>query len=34
MKENNYPGWLNKGPRYNTAKNVGLKIFHKNYEVR
>ena len=27
IKENNHPDWLNKGPRYNTAKILGLKYF-------
>ena len=26
-KVNNHPDWLNKGPRYNTAKMLGLKYF-------
>ena len=24
IKENNHTDWLNKGPRYNTAKMLGL----------
>ena len=28
-KENNHPGWLNKCPRYNTDKMLGLKSFIK-----
>ena len=27
IKENNYYDWLNKGPRYNTAKMLGLNSF-------
>ena len=27
IKENNHHGWLNKGPRYNTAKMLGLNSF-------
>ena len=27
IKENNHPDWLNKGPRYNTAKMLGLNPF-------
>ena len=27
IKENNHPGWLNKGPRYNTSKILGLNSF-------
>ena len=27
IKENNHPNWLNKGPRYNTAKMLGLNSF-------
>ena len=29
IKENNHPDWLNKGPRYNTAKMLGLNYFIK-----
>ena len=27
IKENNHPDWLNKGPRYNTDKTLGLNYF-------
>ena len=27
IKENNHPDWLNTGPRYNTAKILGLNYF-------
>ena len=27
IKENNLPDWLNKGPRYNTSKMLGLNSF-------
>ena len=27
IKENNHTDWLNKGPRYNTAKMLGLNYF-------
>ena len=27
IKENNHPGWLDKGPWYNTAKMLGLNSF-------
>ena len=27
IKENNHPGWLNKGPRYNISKMLGLNFF-------
>ena len=27
IKENNHPNWLNKGPRYNTAKMLGFNYF-------
>ena len=29
IKENNHPDWLNKVPRYNTAKMLGLNSFIK-----
>ena len=29
IKESNRPDWLNKGPRYNTAKMLGLNSFIK-----
>ena len=29
IKENNHPDWLNKGPRYNTAKMLGFNSFIK-----
>ena len=29
IKENNNPDWLNKGPRYNIAKMLGLNSFIK-----
>ena len=33
IKENNHPDWLNKVPRYNTAKMLGLNSFITNMKL-